>query len=95
VSHAGAELLRELAGATGLIGLWDRALNDTYRAMPAMKHFPGPVLVDLAVAVADGAKIDLGSGRFADSPGLFGPVASTSTAWRSGRPVLQNHGVAP
>lgn len=80
VSHAGAELLREMAGFTGLIDAWDRALIGTYRAMPI--HFPGTVLADLAVAIADGADSisDLKSLR--DQPVLFGPVASTSTAWR-------------
>ncbi len=80
VSHAGAELLREMAGVTGLIDAWDRALISTYKAMPI--HFPGTVLADLAVAIADGADSisDLKSLR--DQPVLFGPVASTSTAWR-------------
>jgi hypothetical protein len=80
VSHAGAELLREVAGFTGLIDAWDRALIGTYKAMPI--HFPGTVLADLAVAIADGANSisDLKSLR--DQPVLFGPVASTSTAWR-------------
>jgi len=80
VSHAGAELLREMAGFTGLIDAWDNALIGTYKAMPI--HFPGTVLADLAVAIADGADSisDLKSLR--DQPVLFGPVASTSTAWR-------------
>jgi hypothetical protein len=80
VSHVGAELLREMAGFTGLIDAWDRALIGTYKAMPI--HFPGTVLVDLAVAIADGADSisDLKSLR--DQPVLFGPVASTPTAWR-------------
>jgi hypothetical protein len=80
VSHAGAELLREMAGFTGLIDAWDRALIGTYKAMPI--HFPGTVLADLTVAIADGADSisDLKSLR--DQPVLFGPVASTSTAWR-------------
>ena len=34
VSHAGAELLRELAGFTGLIDAWDRVLIGTYKAVP-------------------------------------------------------------
>jgi len=88
VSHAGAELLREMAGFTGLIDAWDNALIGTYKAMPI--HFPGTVLADLAVAIADGADSisDLKSLR--DQPVLFGPVASTSTAWR----VLDRVGAA-
>jgi hypothetical protein len=80
VSHAGAELLRELAGATGLIDAWDAALIDTYKAMPI--HFPGSVLVDLAVAIADGADSISDLRQLRDHPEVFGPVASTPTAWR-------------
>lgn len=80
VSHAGAELFRELAAYSGLIGAWDRALIGTYRGLPV--HFPGSVLADVAVAIIDGADSisDLRSLR--EQPGLFGPVASTPTAWR-------------
>ena len=80
VSHAGAELFRELAAYSGLIGAWDRALIGTYKGMPV--HFPGSVLADVAVAIIDGADSisDLRSLR--EQPGLFGPVASTPTAWR-------------
>ena len=80
MSHAGAELFRELAAYTGLIGAWDRALIGTYKGMPV--HFPGSVLADVAVAIIDGADSisDLRSLR--EQPGLFGPVASTPTAWR-------------
>jgi hypothetical protein len=80
VSHAGAELLRELAGHTGLIDAWDQALIGTYKAMPV--HFPGSVLADLAVAIADGADSISDLKALRDEPGLFGPVASTPTAWR-------------
>jgi hypothetical protein len=67
VSHAGTELLREMAGSTG------------------------QVLVDLAVAIADGARSisDLASLR--DQPCLFGPVASTATAWRALDRVSEKH----
>jgi hypothetical protein len=41
VGHAGAELLRELAGASGLIDAWDEGLLDTYKAFPT-KASPGP-----------------------------------------------------
>ena len=79
-SHAGAELLREIAGFTGLIDEWDRALIGTYKAMPV--HFPGAVLADLAVAIADGAESIRDLKALRDQPALFGPVASTPTAWR-------------
>jgi len=80
VSPAGAELLRELAGFTGLIDGWDRALLGTYNAMPI--HFPGSVLADLAVAIADGAESITDLQALGDQPAVFGPVASTPTAWR-------------
>lgn len=53
VSQAGAELLGERAGHTGLIDAWDAALIGTYKANPI--HFPGSVLCDLAISIADGA----------------------------------------
>jgi hypothetical protein len=80
VSHAGAELLRELAGFTGLIDAWNKALIGTYKAIPI--HFPGAVLADLAVAIADGADSISDLAALRDQPGLYGPVASTPTAWR-------------
>ena len=80
VSHAGAELLRELAGSSGLVEAWDAALIGTYKAVPL--HMPGAVLADLAVAIADGADSISDLKVLRDQPGLFGPVASTPTAWR-------------
>jgi hypothetical protein len=80
VSHAGAGLLREVATSTGLVEVWDEALAGTYKAVPV--HSPGRVLTDLAVAIADGAKSISGLAGLRDRPGLFGPVASTATAWR-------------
>ena len=81
VSHAGAELLRELAGFTGLIDAWDRALIGTYKSVPV--HYPGSVLADLAVAIADGADSISDLKVLRDQPRLFGPVASKPTAWRA------------
>jgi hypothetical protein len=49
---------------------------------PRAVHEPGRVLVDLAVAVADGAECISDIAVLADQPGLFGPVASDSTVWR-------------
>jgi hypothetical protein len=80
-SHAGCELLRELAAASGLVGAWDRALIGTYAGLPF--HFPGQVLADLAVSIADGATSISGLRALRDQPDLFGPVASTPTAWRA------------
>ena len=80
VSHAGAELLRELAGFTGLIDAWDHVLISTYKSVPV--HYPGSVLADLAVAIADGADCISDLKVLRDQPRLFGPVASKPTAWR-------------
>ncbi|MGH9045653.1 MAG: IS1380 family transposase [Acidimicrobiales bacterium] len=90
VSHAGAELLREMAGVTGLVEAWDEVLLDTYKAFPA-RHFPGQVLADLAVAVADGARSISDLAGLRDQPSLFGPVASTATAWRALDRVSDKH----
>lgn len=80
VSHAGAELLREMAESTGLIDAWDDALIGTYKAMPL--HFPGQVLADLAVAIADGADSISDLQALRDQSDLHGAVASMPTAWR-------------
>ena len=79
-SHAGAELLREVAAASGLVDAWDKALIGTYFGLPT--HFPGQVLADLAVSIADGATSISGMRTLRDQPSLFGSVASTPTAWR-------------
>ena len=80
VSHAGTELLRELACFSGLIDAWDAVLIGTYKALPV--HYPGSVLADLAVAIADGADSISGARVLRDQPSLFGPVASKPTIWR-------------
>ena len=80
VSHAGSELLREMAAGTGLVDVWDEALLGTYKGVPF--HQPGQVLADLAVAIADGATAISHLAALRDQPSLFGPVASTPTAWR-------------
>jgi hypothetical protein len=46
------------------------------------RHDPGRVLVDMAVAVADGAATISDVAVLADQAALFGPVASDSTCWR-------------
>jgi hypothetical protein len=78
--HAGRELLRELAGFTGLIDAWNRALTGTYKAMPV--RFPGSVLVDLSVMIVDGARCISDLRILRDKPQLFAAVASTPTGWR-------------
>jgi hypothetical protein len=80
VSHAGAGLLREMAGYTGLVEGVTGALIGTCKGVPT--HAPGRVFTDLAVAVADGADAISGIGVLTDREELFGPVASMPATWR-------------
>jgi hypothetical protein len=80
VSHAGSRLLADLADRTRLTAEVSAAL--VRLARPRAAHDPGRVLVDLAVAVADGAQCISDIAVLADQPGLFGTVASDSTVWR-------------
>jgi hypothetical protein len=80
VSHAGSRLLADLADATGLTGAFTDALR---RLRPrGTGHDPGRVAVDVAVMLADGGEAIADLALLRDQPGVFGPVASTPTAWR-------------
>jgi hypothetical protein len=75
--HAGAALLRELADRVGLT----RALG--WRSPWGRRRHPdAAVLRDLAVMLADGGDCLSDLAVLRDQPELFGPVASTPTAWR-------------
>jgi Transposase DDE domain group 1 len=77
VAHAGAALLRELADRLELTG----ALG--WRAAPGRRGHPDAhVLRDLAVMLADGGDCLSDLAVLRQQPELFGPVASTPTAWR-------------
>jgi Transposase DDE domain group 1 len=80
VSHAGSRLLADLADRSSLTGRLSEALAGVAR--PRATHDPGRVLVDMAVAVADGAECISDIAVLADQPALFGAVASDSTVWR-------------
>ncbi len=83
VSHAGTVLLAELADRIGLTAALSEA-TDRLRSRQA-GHDPGRVLVDVAVAIADGARTISDVQVLADQQGLHGPagsVASTPTIWR-------------
>jgi hypothetical protein len=81
VSHAGVELLREVADLTGLSCQVTAALVDTYKG--PWIYGPGDVFADLAVAVADGADCVDGAGQLlGDREYMFGPIGSTTTLWR-------------
>jgi hypothetical protein len=69
VSHAGSRLLADLADqatlAEGLVML----------RKPRVRHDPGRILIDLAVAVADGTTTISDIAVLGDQVELFGPVA--------------------
>jgi len=83
VSHAGTVLLSELADRIGLTALLGEATDGLRERRGG--HDPGRALVDVAVAIADGAVTITDVQALADQEGLHGPagsVASTSTIWR-------------
>ena len=80
VSHAGSRLLADVADRTTLTAELGEALAGLRK--PRSRHDPGRVLVDMAVAVADGATTISDVAVLADQAALFGAVASDSTCWR-------------
>lgn len=80
VSHAGSRLLANVADRTTLTARLAEALAGLRKARA--RHHPGRVLVDMAVAVADGATTISDVAVLADQAELFGAVASDSTCWR-------------
>src|SRR5918996_4892099 len=85
VGHAGAALLRELADRLELTA----ALG--WRDPQGRRHPDAAVLRDLAVLLADGGDCLSDLAVLRDQPALFGPVASTATAWR----VIERAGQDP
>ena len=85
VAHAGARLLVDLADGLGLTGALSAAMAPTKKRRRG--HDRGQVLLDMAVAIADGATSFSDLRVLADQPGLFGEVASLSTAWRAAEAV--------
>ncbi|MFI5689651.1 transposase [Streptomyces sp. NPDC051636] len=80
VSHAGSRLLADLTEATGLTGFFTNALH---RLRPrGTGHDPGRLAIDLAVMLADGGEAIADLALLCDQRQVFGPVASTPTAWR-------------
>ncbi|MBU6530972.1 IS1380 family transposase [Streptomyces mayonensis] len=80
VGHAGARLLADLADATGLTAAYSAALRPLRPR--GTGHDPGRVATDLAVMLADGGEAIADLAVLRDQAGVFGPVASTPTAWR-------------
>ncbi len=81
VAHAGARLLCDLADDLGLTDGLSAAMAPTKRRRRG--HDRGRVLVDLAVALADGATAISDLRVLSNQPALFGLVASVPTAWRT------------
>ena len=79
-SHVGSRLLADVADWTTLTGELSDALAGLRR--PRSRHDPARVLVDLAVAVADGATTISDIAVLVHQQALFGAVASDSTCWR-------------
>lgn len=86
VGHAGAALLRELADRLGLT-----TALDWHQVGGRRRHPDAAVLRDLAVLLADGGDCLSDLAVLRDQPELFGPVASTATAWR----VIERAGQDP
>jgi len=80
VSHAGTVLLGEVADRVGLTARFGEVVGGL-RARQA-GHEPGRVLVDVAVAIADGAEAISDVQALADQPALHGAMAPTATVWR-------------
>ncbi|MFD8193891.1 IS1380 family transposase [Streptomyces wuyuanensis] len=80
VGHAGAWLLADLADATGLTAAYSAALRPLRPR--GTGHDPGRVATDLAVMLADGGEAIADLAVLRDQGEVFGPVASTPTAWR-------------
>nr|WP_281172520.1 transposase [Pseudonocardia spinosispora] len=80
VSHAGSRLLADVGDRTTLTAALSIALAGLRK--PRARHDPGRILLDLAVAVADGATTISDIAVLADQAELFGAVASDSTCWR-------------
>jgi len=81
VAHAGCRLLCDLADDLGLTSALSQAMAPTKKRRRG--HDRGDVLVDLAVALADGATTIADLKTLSDQPALFGDVASVATAWRT------------
>lgn len=81
VAHIGARLLADLADAVGLSDALSVAMAPTKTRRRGWDR--GRVLVDLAVALADGATTITDLAILRNQPALFGEVASLATAWRT------------
>lgn len=80
VGHAGVRLLADLADVTGLTSAYSTVLGPLRPR--GTGHDPGRIAADLAVMIADGGETITDLAVLRDQGEVFGPVASTATAWR-------------
>jgi hypothetical protein len=80
VSHVGSALLARVADQTGLTRALSAAVGEP--GLRAGSHDRGWVIRDLAVMLADGGDCLADLRAVGDQAALFGPVASSSTAFR-------------
>jgi len=73
-------LLADLADATGLTTAYSAALRPLRPR--GTGHDPGRIATDLAEMLADGGEAIADLAVLRDQSEVFGPVASTPTAWR-------------
>jgi hypothetical protein len=78
-SHAGLVWLGEVADTVGL----SDGLTQATAGLRWRRHQPGRTLTQMVLALADGAVCLSDLAALRDQPGLFGPVASQATAWRT------------
>lgn len=79
-NHVGSLALRDLGDRLGLTGALSEAMASKKERDSG--HDWGQVLRDLVVMLADGGDCISDLAALRDQPAAFGPVASTSTAWR-------------
>jgi hypothetical protein len=80
VGHAGAQLLADLADATGLTNAFRQSLAGLRQRQGG--HDPDRIAVDVAVMLADGGEAIADLAVLRNKPALFGLIASDPTAWR-------------
>jgi len=79
VSHAGVAWLAECAERSGLVA----GLSMAMAAVPQRRHDAGRTLAQVVLGLADGATCLSDLAALRAQPGMFGPVASEPTVWRT------------
>ena len=79
VSHAGLGWLAETVDLSGLSG----GLSVAMSGVAGRRHDPGRTLAQMVVALAGGATCLADLAVLRNQPGMFGPVASEATVWRT------------